>query len=96
MGLERVGVLLFGVGLCLSLLYAVAFGYVGGVSEVGCGDHEPTYSIEHVRPAALDIAYDNGCNEIWISSAVTVGALVSLSGLLVAGAGVLREWSAAD
>lgn len=93
MGLKRVGILLFVLGLCLSLFWSVAFGFVSGSTEVRCVDHQPTYTIQSVDVADLNVVYSDGCNGKWVDSTVTFGGLVSLSGLLVGGGGVLREWS---
>ena len=96
MGLKRVGVLLFGIGLCLSLFSAVAFGVVWGSTDALCVDHEPTYSIESVDVAALDLTYSDGCNDKSVSSAVVGGGVLTVTGLLVGGGSVIREWSTPD
>lgn len=96
MGLKRVGVLLFGVGLCLSLFSAVAFGFVSGSTDVFCEDHDPTYSVESVGVASFDLTYSDGCNDKGVNSAVVGGGFLAVAGLLVGGGGVLREWSTAD
>jgi len=96
MGLKRVGVLLFGVGLCLSLFSAVAFGFVAGGTAVFCEDHEPTYSIERVDVASMDVTYSDGCNYKGVNSAVVGGGFLAVVGVLVGSGGVLREWSTVD
>ena len=96
MRLKRVGVLLVGLGLSLSVVTAVAFGVVWGSTDARCVDHEPTYSIESVDVATLDLTYSDGCNDKSISSAVVGGGVLTVAGLLVGGGGVIREWSTTD
>ena len=97
MGLKRVGVLLFGFGLCLSLFTAVAFGFVWGSTEAFCGeDHDPTYSIESVDVTSFDVTYSDGCNRKSVASPVVGGGVIAVAGLLVGGGGVFREWSTVD
>lgn len=91
MDLKRVGVLLFGVGLCLSLLSAVVFATVAGGTEAFCQDHDPSYTFEDVDVTTLSIQYSDGCNTLWINPLVSGGALVTLSGLCVGVVGVLQD-----
>ena len=94
MGLTRVGVLLFGVGLCLSLLAAVAFGFVSGGTAVFCADHDPTYSVERVD--GLSVQYSDGCNQKTVSSLVTGGGLLVVAGLAVGLGSILQGRSTDD
>ncbi|WP_253737210.1 hypothetical protein [Halohasta salina] len=94
MDLERVGVLLVGVGLAVALLSAVAFGFVWGSTEVFCEDHDPSYSFAGVDGASIQ--YADGCNTHSVNPLVTSGALLAVAGVVVGGGGVLREWSTAD
>jgi hypothetical protein len=88
MDLQRVGVLLFGVGLCVSLFSAIAFGTVAGGTELLCQDHDPSYTLEDVDVTGLSVQYSNGCNSYWSSPLVAGGGVVTGIGLLVGLCGV--------
>jgi len=89
MGLKRVGILLVGVGLCLSLFSAVAFGTVSGSTDVFCEDHEPSYSLTGVD--GLSVQYSDGCNQKQVSPLLTGGGLLAVAGLAVGFVGVLQD-----
>jgi hypothetical protein len=94
MGFKRVGVLLVGVGLCLALFSAVAFGTVTASTEALCEDHEPDYSLAGVD--GLSVQYSDGCNTHWINPLVTGGGLLAVAGLAVGLGGVLQDRSTED
>lgn len=91
MGLKRIGVLLLGVGLCLSVFSAVAFGVVSGSTDAVCEDHDPTYSLSGVD--GLSIQYSDGCNQKSINPLVAGGGLLAVAGAAVGLGGVLQAWS---
>ena len=94
MRLMRVGVLLFGVGLAVALLSAVAFGFLWGSTEVFCEDHDPSYSLTGVD--GLSIQYSDGCNTHAVNPLVTGGGLLAAAGLVVGLGGILQERSTVD
>ena len=97
MGLKRVGVLLFGFGLCLSLFTAVAFGFVWGSTEAFCGeDHDPTYTIESIDVTGFDVTYSDGCNRKSVASPVVGGGFLAVAALVVGLAGILQDRPTAD
>ena len=91
MKLKRVGVLLFGVGLAVALVSAIVGGFVMQSTLVACPGHEPAYHFEGISYGFWVIS--DGCNSHTINPAVTVGSYITLAGLGVGLAGVLREQS---
>jgi hypothetical protein len=100
---KRLGALLFGSGLLLASLSAVAFGVAGGGTQVACGpDFDPSYALVGVELVPLyslpdapsvrpTVVYTDGCNDYWIADAVLAGGLTSLSGAVLALAGAARD-----
>lgn len=95
MRLNRVGTLLFGIGLGVALVSAVVDGVVIQSTLVACPGHEPAYRFAGIS-YGLWIVISDGCNSHTINPLVTVGSYLGLAGLAVGLCGVLREWSATD
>jgi hypothetical protein len=90
MGLQRVGVLLLALGLLVATMSAVAFGTIDGRTDVGCEDHEPTYSFVGLDPASLSVEYTDGCNLFSINPLVTAGGGLAVLGSLIGAGGVAQ------
>jgi len=95
MRLNRVGTLLFGIGLGVALVSAVVDGVVIQRTLVACPGHEPAYRFVGIS-YGFWIAISDGCNSHTINPLVVVGSYLGLAGLAVGLGGVLREWLATD
>lgn len=89
MGLQRVGVMLFGVGLLLASVSAV----VGGVActERACPGQDPGFSLVGVDSTSGSVLYSDGCNQCRTHGGVGIGLALLGVGALAGGAGVIRE-----
>jgi len=94
MGLKRIGVLLFGVGLGVALVSAVVNGLVMQRTLVACPGHEPAYYFEGISYGFWVVS--DGCNSHTINPLATVGSYGALAGLVVGLGGVLRGRLTAD
>ena len=95
MGLKRVGILLFGVGLGVAPVSATVDGLVMQSTLVACPGHEPAYSFEGISYGFWAVISD-GCNTHTINPLATGGGLLAAVGLVVGLGGILREQSTAD
>lgn len=89
MGATRVGALWFGVGLLVATLALTVFPVV--CTEVACPNRPPQYALEAVR-ANGTVVFTDGCNTCYTGPGLAYGVGGMAVGVLVGGAGVLREW----
>ena len=94
MGLLRVGMSCFAVGLFVASVAAVAFGVSFGCTEAFCENPPLTVAVRGV--ALSGIAVFDGCNTCQLNPGVVGGALLSVVGALVGGVGVVGELRTAD
>jgi hypothetical protein len=88
MGLLRVGMSCFGVGLFVASAAAVAFGVTLGCTDVAC-DGPATLALRGVSLAAVTVF--DGCNTCELNPAVVGGLGLSLVGVVVGGVGVVGD-----
>ena len=91
MGLQRLGVLLFGIGLLLATVSAVTVGTTAGSTDARCVDHDPAYSLTAVDLTRLSVSYTNGCNTISVQPLIPAGGGLGVLGGLVSFAGIGRQ-----
>lgn len=92
MGLKRVGLLLFAVGLLVASVAAAVFGVTAGCTEVACGDDfQPSYSVERVDFSTGTVYIYDGCNTCELSPFVLGGSLAMLLGLPIGLVGIARD-----
>lgn len=94
MGLQRVGVVLFGVGLMLATLAAVVFGL--GCTEVACPDAPPLFVPTGVDLVTGAISFFDGCNSCTTGPGVGHGLGLILVGTVVGSVGAMRELAQRD
>ena len=91
MGLKRGGVLLGGVGVGVTTLSAILVGVVIASTEALCPGFEPSYAVESIDLLRLSVVYTDGCNRFLLNPLVTGGSVLTVSGVVVGAAGVVRE-----
>jgi hypothetical protein len=89
MGLLRIGIQCFGVGLFVASVAAVAFGVSFGCTEVFCEEPPLTLAVRGVSLSG--VAVFDGCNTCQLNPAVVGGAALSVVGVVVGGLGVVAD-----
>jgi len=90
MGVLRVGMLCFGVGLFVASVAGVAFGVSFGCTDVGCENPQPTVAV--TGASFSGVAVFDGCNTCQLNPAVVGGVGLSVVGVLLGGIGVAGEF----
>jgi hypothetical protein len=93
--LVRTGTLLAGVGLTVSLLWAVAFGPTLGCTEMACPGAPTVYSVASVSLVPIRVGVADGCNVCTVAPPVVYGALAAVAGVVVGSVGQVRRASVA-
>lgn len=89
MGLVRVGMACFGVGLFVASVAAVVFGVSFGCTEIACENPGVAFALRGVSLSGV-VVYD-GCNTCRLNLAVVAGAVLSTLGVVLGGIGVGAE-----
>ncbi|WP_101294793.1 hypothetical protein [Halegenticoccus soli] len=93
MGVKRIGMALFGVGLFVGSIAAVlsVAGFNAASTAAACPGPEPEYSILGFSAEFLGVVYSDGCNTMVTNAGVGVGLLLLVAGVLVGGIGIARD-----